>query len=47
MFINHRSTNGIEGVTWGSSMTTLGNRNHTKENFGCRVLMAYNVQRYH
>jgi hypothetical protein len=42
--INHRSTEGDEELAWGSNRMTLCNKNHIEENYGCRVLVAYNVQ---
>jgi hypothetical protein len=45
MFVNHRSTYGDEGIAWRSSNKTFYNWNHIEKHYGCKVLMAYNVQK--
>jgi hypothetical protein len=43
VFVNYKSLEGDEGVAWRNSRRLLYNRDHTKENFRCKVLMAHNV----
>jgi hypothetical protein len=45
VFVNHKSSEGDEGVAWGNNRKAFCTWDHIEEDFRCKVVMAHNVQR--